>query len=221
MTTMKTLGIAMFAATVLAGPAMATKITTPPPALFATGDVNAFYVFANAADKSVLGEVTPTGNPVIFCNHNIASVPCTASTAASAPVDLGSATGQLEFTLRNTTGGTLFDSTTLFAGDNASHVLISTNLADFGVAGLTIPIGLQTYIDSHAGVEVTYIGWEDRYTAPGHSPGSDYDYNDLIFAFTNVSTRPPVTTPEPASLALLGAGLAGLGAIRRRKAKKA
>lgn len=60
-----------------------------------------------------------------------------------------------------------------------------------------------------------FIGFEDRLA----SQGGDFDYNDLIFAFHNV-TPPPTPTPEPASLALLGLGLTALGLVRRRRASK-
>jgi len=55
----------------------------------------------------------------------------------------------------------------------------------------------------------TFVAFEDL------ANGGDYNYNDEDFVFTNV--RSSTNIPEPASLALLGLGLVGLVASRRRK----
>lgn len=57
----------------------------------------------------------------------------------------------------------------------------------------------------------TYVAFEDL-DARG---GSDFNYNDLAFVFTNVNVA---QVPEPGTLALvLGAGFAGLMVLRRRQ----
>ena len=75
---------------------------------------------------------------------------------------------------------------------------------------------------------VFMFGWEDQHsifhTGPGgHSPNStwrrDNDYNDVVFIIANI--RPvEAVIPEPATLAIMGLGLAGLGLVRASRRRK-
>jgi hypothetical protein len=190
--------------------AQAAPITTPPPTLSAIGNVTAVYVFANAANTSTLDELLPASFLQIFCNHPFGG--CTGNNPGdSAP--LGVQSGDMRFGLNNKTTGSIFYSDTADSDGNY-HVRISENYMDFGQGAL--PGGAQTVINGliSSGMTVTYVGWEDL----NATQGSDFDYNDLIFAFANTTTR---KVPEPLTLSLVGAGLAGAAWAKRRKNKKA
>jgi hypothetical protein len=192
--------------------ANATPITTPPPTLSAVGDVTAIYVYANADHTSNLNEIFPASFSQIFCNHPNGS--CLGNNSGDT-MDLGVQSGAMEFGLDNLTAGLSYLSDTPDSDGNY-HVLITSNFADFGIGAL--PGGADSVITNLLGMgkSITYIGWEDLTL----NRGSDFDYNDLIFAFANTTTR-DIPVPEPLTVSLVGAGLVGATWLRRRLSKRA
>jgi len=93
--------------------------------------------------------------------------------------------------------------------DGNYHALITSVYSDFGLGALPGPAATAL---AALGGSITYVGWEDKTLAQG----SDWDYNDLIFAFANTS----VAVPEPLTLSLFGMGLAGAALVGRRRNKK-
>lgn len=199
------LGVIAGLAAVACVSAQATPITTPPPTVTATGDVKAVYIFANASNTSFIDEMSPVSWMGIFCNHPSGSC---AGNAAGDTVDLGTQAGPLVFNLRNISTGKTYTSNMPDAG-GAYHAVWATSYASFGLGAL--PAAAAAAL---AGLpNVTFVAWEDR----DATNGSDFDYNDLVFAFSNTTSSGNPGVPEPLTLSLLGAGLLGLAGLRSRR----
>ena len=67
-------------------------------------------------------------------------------------------------------------------------------------------------VDGAYGPGETLVSFEDLLNLPEYPGG----FNDLSFSFTN-TVAGPTGVPEPMTLSLLGAGLAGLAALRRSR----
>jgi len=189
-----------------AAAAQAVPITTPPPTLNALGNVTAVYIFADANDNSVLNEVTTTLFNPIFCNHSITGTCAGNNSGDSKNLFPPSQSGPIVFSLNNVTSGNLF-TTNAVGSDGFYHALITNNYAAFGLGAL--PSAALAKLSTLGG-SITFVGFEDK----TQGQGSDFDYNDLIFAFANTAI---VGVPEPLTLSLFGAGLAGAALMRRRK----
>lgn len=156
---------------------------------------SAVFVFSDAGDSSNLNLVIPSFG-LVFNNK----------TATVGEVrDVGSPSGTIRFELADLTTGETYRNGTADT-DGFYHFYATNNYSAFGVGALPTPIA--DYIAALTpGTQYIFVGAEDR----SRARGSDFDYNDIIYLFTQFQQ-----VPSPATLGLFGLGVLALGAVRRR-----
>jgi len=191
---------AAFVAIFAAPAAWAGPILVAPPIISGLGeDVKVVFAFASAADQSEVFLSGAADTPLFLNNDPNYSLGYT--------VDLGVISGPLVFGFHDLTTGMSFLANAP-AADGYYHALYTTDFHDI-VPGPMDPVAAATLASLSSVAPVLFIGFEDRLKAQG----SDFDYNDIVIAVTNVDP-PPV--PEPTSFALVCAGLAGFFLLGRR-----
>lgn len=180
----------------------------------------AMFVGFSAADRDLLSLPGVSPNP-IFVNQGAGA------SAIGATISLPVIVGGLNFVLTNETSGNAFTIGTPYTntdvpGSSVYHFADFTfttganDAADEALYNALFPsvqmtAGEFSTIESNGGfANWTFAAVEDRTVV------TNDDWNDLIYAFQNVA--PSVQgVPEPLTLSLFGAGLAGLSLVRRRR----
>jgi hypothetical protein len=197
------IGLAGFAAIANAGTIPYPDVGTPNPVFYsftatATGEVDAYFAGSGASYDEEVG---------LFINGTLSSAGWGLddhSSSVGQLFDMGSVTAGDTLVFADdvfSTGGIVYSDPTLnipYDGSVTNHNHVYSTSATAGQVSALIPAG-------------TYVGFEDL-----SFPGSDYNYFDDTFVFTNVSTTTTGVPDASATLSLLGLGVGALAAARRK-----
>jgi hypothetical protein len=173
-------------------PNVGTQAPTVPLTAAATGPIDGYFYGASAGDTDLVQMCDITSGVCSGFEFN------NQTTAVGTEVDFGSvmAGDAIAVNLENTsTGDTILSSDPSMSADGINHAYVTPYTATGSTAVAGIPPG-------------TFIGMEDL----SLTQGTDLDYNDDQFVFTNLGAQ----VPEP-SLLIVCIGLAGLLPVARRK----
>jgi len=195
-------------------PATTVDPTLAPPGLAIDGHLQVVFTFSDAANEDLILTIPSLASNPIIDNH---------TTPLGTVVDLGTFTNNVVFELQNLKTTSTYFSDALDSGHDY-HVRLDANYTDFGVGALSGQALLNVNSLASQGYSIVFMAWEDHATnthycdANGHNcvNGSDWDYNDVIYALA-YKVNEHTLVPEPLTLSLFGAGLAGAAALRRRR----
>jgi hypothetical protein len=201
----------------------------PLPTITGTVGVGAFTGVSTSGGLDILGTISGGGNIIlgepywtsgtldfIPFDSTFTSNPVTLNTASigafTLPSTLGSFNGQAS--LGALTSALIGVTGSAASGSETAEYYIVGN---FAVAGATAASYSST-TNATGGASMTLtFGETCNATIAPCGPGNLGTINaEITLAAPANSPPPPPSAPEPASLTLLGAGLLGLGAVRRR-----
>ncbi|WP_158925885.1 PEP-CTERM sorting domain-containing protein [Acidisphaera sp. S103] len=120
--------------------------------------------------------------------------------------------------------GTILDSSLDISGTGPSLVALTITPAE--LASVTSKTSDNEYWIGLVASGTSSVEWNLTSSIDGPGMASQWDFNNALAEFDDTSgayqmiVSANVPAPEPATLAILGCGLAGIGYVRRRKAKK-